>query len=116
MHMIMKHWDILALPKQTENFKNIFISQTCIPMYKIISDRDSRFAAKSMQALYAKLNITPALLTTYHPQTNGTTERYNQEIEFYLAVYISKNPNTWKCALPMIEFIHNTKPYSGRTN
>src|ERR1051325_9799078 len=83
---------------------------------KIISDRDPRFAAKSMQTLYEKLNIKPTLSTAYHPQTDGTTERYNQEIEFYLAVYTSKNPNMWKQALPMIEFVHNTKPHSGRTN
>lgn len=81
---------------------------------KIISDQDPRFAAKSMQQLYKKVNIAPAMLTAYHPQTDGTTERYNQEIEFYLAVYTSKNPNTWKRALPMIEFVHNTKPHSGR--
>src|SRR5690349_19406655 len=81
---------------------------------KIISDRDPQFAAKSMQKLYKKLNITPALSTAYHPQTDGTTERYNQEIEFYLAVYISKNPNTWKRSLPIIEFVHNTKPHAGR--
>jgi len=67
-----------------------------------------------MQQLYKKLNIIPAMSTAYHPQTDGTTERYNQEIEFYLAVYTSKNPNTWKQALPMIEFVHNTKPHSGR--
>jgi len=83
---------------------------------KIISDRDPRFAAKSMQRLYEKLKITPAFSTAYHPQTDGTTERYNQEIEFYLAVYTSKNPNTWRRALPMIEFVHNTKPHSGRTH
>jgi transposase InsO family protein len=41
---------------------------------KIISDRDPRFAAKSMQKLYEKLNITPAFSTAYHPQTDGTTE------------------------------------------
>jgi transposase InsO family protein len=76
---------------------------------KIISDQDPRFAAKSMQKLYQKLNITPALSTAYYPQTDSTTERYNQEIEFYLAVYMSKNPNTWKCSLPIIEFVHNMK-------
>jgi transposase InsO family protein len=63
---------------------------------KIISDRDPRFAAKSMQKFYQKLNIKPAMSTAYHPQTDGTTERFNQEIEFYLAVYTSRNPNTWK--------------------
>jgi transposase InsO family protein len=81
---------------------------------KIISDRDLHFATQSMQQLYKKLNITMALSTAYHPQTDGTTERYNQEIEFYLAAYTAKNPNTWKQALPMIEFVHNTKPHSGR--
>src|SRR5215813_11652020 len=81
---------------------------------KIISDRDPRFAAKSMQKLYEKLDITPALSTAYVPQTDGTTEQYNQEIKFYLAVYTSRNPNTWKQSLPMIEFVHNTKPHAGR--
>jgi transposase InsO family protein len=82
--------------------------------WKIISDRDPRFAAKSMRELYKKLNIIPAFSTAYHLQTDGMTERYNQEIEFYLAVYMSKHPNMWKCTLPMIEFVHNTKPHSGR--
>src|SRR6202012_2323584 len=41
---------------------------------KIISDRDPRFAAKLMQKLYKKLNITPTMSTAYHPQTDGTTE------------------------------------------
>jgi hypothetical protein len=81
---------------------------------KIISDRNPRFAAQSMWQLYKKLNITMALSTAYHPQTYRTTEWYNQEIEFYLAAYTAKNPNTWKWALPMIKFIHNTKPHSGR--
>jgi hypothetical protein len=37
-----------------------------------------------------------ALSTAYHPQTDGTTEQYNQEIELYLAACTAKNPNTWK--------------------
>jgi hypothetical protein len=67
-----------------------------------------------MWELYKKLNIIPAFSTAYHPQTDGTTECYNQEIEFYLAVYTSKHPNMWKCTLPMIEFVHNINPHSGR--
>src|SRR5690349_16700620 len=72
---------------------------------KVISDRNPRFAVRSMQKLYEKLNIIPAFSTAYHPQTDGTTECYNQEIEFYLAVYTSRNPNKWRKALPMIEFV-----------
>jgi hypothetical protein len=69
-----------------------------------------------MKKFYEKLNIQPAPSTAYHPQTDGTTERYNQEIEFYLAVYTSKNPNTGKQVLPMIEFVHNMRPHAGRTH
>jgi hypothetical protein len=93
---------ILTATKKTTNADNIveilikkLFSKYGIPD-KIISDQDPQFLASSMKKFYERLNIQPAPSTAYHPQTNGMTERYNQEIEFYLAVYTSKNPNTWK--------------------
>ena len=43
----------------------------------------------------------------YHPQTDGTTERVNQEIEAYLAIYCHAHPESWKKAIPTMEFTHN---------
>jgi transposase InsO family protein len=48
---------------------------------KIISDRDPRFAAHAFQELLKLLNIKLNLTTAYHPQSDGATERVNQEIE-----------------------------------
>jgi hypothetical protein len=31
--------------------------------------------------------------TTYHPQTDGQTECYNQELEAYLRIYCAYKPN-----------------------
>jgi transposase InsO family protein len=51
---------------------------------KIISDRDPRFAAHAFQKLLKLLNIKSNLTTAYHPQSDGATERINQEIKVYL--------------------------------
>ena len=51
---------------------------------KIISDRGQQFAAKFTLELNKLLGIQTALSTAYHPQTDGQTERTNQELEQYL--------------------------------
>src|SRR5882762_6769260 len=47
---------------------------------KIISDRGPQFASKVFVELLKLLGIKSALSTAYHPQTDGTTERVNQEV------------------------------------
>ena len=50
----------------------------------IISDRGPQFTAELMKELNKLLGIQTKLSTVYHPQTDGQTERMNQEIEQYL--------------------------------
>jgi hypothetical protein len=47
---------------------------------KIISDRGPQFISKFSRALAKLLDCTIAPFTTYHPQTDGQTERLNQEL------------------------------------
>ncbi len=49
----------------------------------VISDRGPQFISQFMKELYKMLDITPNASTTFHPQTDGQTERVNQEIEKY---------------------------------
>src|SRR5712672_3646061 len=45
----------------------------------VISDRGPQFASKVMRETWSKLNVDQALSTAFHPQTDGETERVNQE-------------------------------------
>ena len=51
---------------------------------KVLSDRGPQFASKFMEELTKTLGIKRQLLTAYHPQTDGQTERINQEIGTFL--------------------------------
>ena len=52
----------------------------------------------------------------YHPQTDGTTEQVNQEIEAYLSIYCASHPEYWPQALHALEFIHNNQRHADRQN
>ena len=74
---------------------------------KINSDRGPQFASKAFTELLKLLGIKSALSMAYHPQTDRTMERVNQEIEAYLSIYCALHPEGWPQALHTLEFTHN---------
>jgi hypothetical protein len=64
--------------------------------------------------MLSRLGVNLVLSTAYHPQTDGTTERVNQEIEAYLAIYCHSHPETWKKSLATLEFTHNNRRHADR--
>ena len=81
---------------------------------KIISDRGPQFASKAFIELLKLLGIKSALSTAYHPQTDKTTERINQEIEAYLSIYCTTHPEEWAATLSTLEFTHNNRRHADR--
>jgi len=75
----------------------------------IVSNRGVQFAAGIMKELNNLLGIQTKLSTAYHPQTNGQTERVNQELEQYLRVFIDHRQEQWPDWLGMAEFAYNNK-------
>ena len=56
---------------------------------KILSDWGLQFALKFIEEFTRVLGTTRQLSTAYHPQTDGQTERINQEIEMFLWHYVN---------------------------
>jgi len=54
----------------------------------IISDRKPQFTAGLMRELNQMLGIKSKLSMAFYPQTDGQTERVNQELEQYLRMFI----------------------------
>ena len=79
---------------------------------KIVSDRGQQFAAKFTIELNKLLGIQTALSTAYHPQTDGQTERTNQELEQYLRLYTNFMQDDWSNWLSTAEFAYNNRVHS----
>jgi hypothetical protein len=45
--------------------------------------------------------------TAFHPQTDGQTERVNQNLETYLRTFINYDQDDWYQLLPLAEFAYN---------
>jgi len=78
----------------------------------IISDRGPQFAAGLMRELNEMLGIKSKLLMAFHPQTDGQTERINQELEQYLRMFIDHRQEQWPEWLGTAEFTYNNKAHS----
>ena len=52
------------------------------------------------------------LSTAYHPQTDGQTERINQEVEQYLRIFVNERQTDWYDWLPSASFSYNDKTHS----
>jgi hypothetical protein len=79
---------------------------------KIISDRDSRFTSRFWTSLQSALGTQLNLSTTYHPETDGKTERVNQVMEDMLRMYVMDNQTHWEKYLPLVEFAYNNSFHS----
>jgi len=78
----------------------------------VISDHGPQFIARFTKKLYHLLEIKLASSTAWHPQTDGQTERVNQELDQYLWLFVNKRQDDWYDLLPMAEFQHNNHVHS----
>jgi RNase H-like domain found in reverse transcriptase/Reverse transcriptase (RNA-dependent DNA polymerase)/Integrase zinc binding domain/Chromo (CHRromatin Organisation MOdifier) domain len=79
---------------------------------RIVHDRDPRFVSKYLRSLLILLGVQQNPSTAYHPQTDGQTERMNQEVEQFLRVFVNHQQDDWKDWLAIAEFTHNNSVHS----
>uniref|UniRef100_A0A3Q1K565 Gypsy retrotransposon integrase-like protein 1 n=2 Tax=Anabas testudineus TaxID=64144 RepID=A0A3Q1K565_ANATE len=78
----------------------------------VLSDRGPQFTAAFWTEFCKALGASVSLSSGFHPQTNGQTERLNQDIETMLRCMCGHNPSTWAQQLAWVEYAHNSLPSS----
>jgi transposase InsO family protein len=74
---------------------------------KFITDRDPRFTSAFWQEVTELLGTRTIMSSSFHPQTDGQTERVNPTLETYLQHFVSVGLNDWDTLLSRAEFAHN---------
>ncbi|KAI2643813.1 Transposon Tf2-9 polyprotein [Labeo rohita] len=73
----------------------------------IVSDRGPQFTAKFWQAFCRLVGTTSSLSSGHHPQTNGQTERANQQLECFLRCFAGEHQRSWARYLVWAELSNN---------
>jgi hypothetical protein len=74
---------------------------------EIICDRDPKFRAAFTQTFMEMCGVELKMSTSFHPQTDGQTERTNRTLEQYLRCFIDVDMLDWEEWLPLAEFSMN---------
>jgi hypothetical protein len=78
----------------------------------IVSDRDKIFTSTLWKELFRLSDTYLHMSSSYHPQSDGQTERLNQCLESYLRCAVHTCPKKWFDWLPLAEYWYNTAYHS----
>ncbi|GJW70573.1 putative reverse transcriptase domain-containing protein [Tanacetum coccineum] len=82
------------------------VSRNGMPI-SIISDRDTHFTSRFWQSLQNALGTQLDMSTTYHPETDGQSERTIQTLKDMLRACVIDFGKGWEKHLPLVEFSYN---------
>ena len=74
----------------------------------IVSDRDSKFTSKFWQETHKLLGTKLLMSTSFHPQTDGASERAIRSIAQILRATVRPDQQDWSSKIPMVEFALNS--------
>ena len=73
----------------------------------IVSDRDPKFTSRFWSSLQDAMGTRLHFSTTFHPQTDGQSERTIQTLEDMLRACVIEFKGSWNTHLSMMEFAYN---------
>nr|GEU48815.1 putative reverse transcriptase domain-containing protein [Tanacetum cinerariifolium] len=100
----MKKMD--SIEKLAQQYLKEIVCRHGVPVL-IISDRDSLFTSRFWKTLPEALGTQLNLSTTYHPETDGQSERMIQTLEDMLRACVIDFGNSWDRHLTLVEFSYN---------
>lgn len=78
----------------------------------IVSDRDSKFTSTFWRRLQERLGTKLAMSSSFHPQTDGQSERAIQTLKTMLRALVNHKQDDWDLYLPAAEFAYNNAVHS----
>lgn len=74
----------------------------------LLSDRGKVFLSQVVNEVLRASGTTHKTASSYHPQTNGLTERFHRTLADMIAVYVQPDHKNWDTLLPFLTFAYNT--------
>ena len=73
----------------------------------IVSDKDPKFTAHFWKSFQKAMRTQLMMSTTFHPRTDGQSERTIQVLEDMLRACVLDLKGSWEEHLPLAEFTYN---------
>ena len=80
---------------------------------RLLSDNGSQFVSDLFSRVCDMLRVHNACTMTYHPQTNGQTERFNRTLTAMLRCYVEDHPSDWSEYVRALTYAYNTAVHRG---
>jgi hypothetical protein len=74
---------------------------------EILSDKHTKFTSNFWKYLFVDFETKLLFITTYHPKSDGKTERVNKVFEDMLRIHVMCHPRKWEDYLPLVELSYN---------
>jgi hypothetical protein len=93
-------------PQLAELYMSRIVCIHVVPK-KILSDTGTQFTSRFWERLHEALDTQLRFSSTYHPQTDGQTERVNQILEDMQRACALQYGRSWDKSLPYAKFSYN---------
>src|ERR1043165_4657999 len=80
---------------------------------EILSDCGTEFMSELMQVFLHECNVIQLKSSPYHPQTNGSCEKFNRTLKDMLKAIVEDFPSSWDQILPWVLFAYREVPVQG---
>ena len=104
------HFLPINVEDSLENLAKLYVDKIVrlhgVPV-SIVSYRDPRFTSRFWPSLQVALGTRLHFSTTFHPQTDGQSERTIQTLEDMLRACVMEFKGSWDTHLALMEFAYN---------
>lgn len=109
---VFKYGTFIPSPKEcsAEETARLFFKHVvkhCGLLRVIVSDHDMRFTGIFWTGMFNLMGLELCFFTSFHPQTDGQTERVNTLLKLYLSHFVGVNQQDWVKLLDVAYFSYN---------